>query len=235
MAARPDADPTPAEREFLRASAEHAEAELAAAGDAGAPRAAGRRRTRRLAVVLALVTVVALAGGLLAAQGKRAADANALRADADRLAAASSTVGTPDLALLLAAQAYRTQHTPQTEAALLSAAVEHRKIVGVYRAAGIARRLAASPDGRTVYAHTDSQVVAWDATTHQARVLTDYHSSAPDPRDVAASPARTGETAGLVAVVTPPASGAAGSALTLFSPDGQVRWIRRVSDLGGGR
>ena len=97
---------------------------LAAAPGPGAPRA-GRPAPdpRRLAVVLALVTVVALAGGLLAAQGKRAADADALRADADRLAAASSTVGTPDLALLLAAQASRTQHTPQTEAALLSAAV----------------------------------------------------------------------------------------------------------------
>jgi len=231
--ARPEADPTPAEREFLHASADHAEAELAAVREQVRRERAGRRRTRRLAVVLAVVTVVALAGGLLAAQGKRAADASALRADADRLAAASSTVGTPDLALLLAAQAYRTQHTPQTEAALLSAAVEQRKIVGVYRAAGVARRLAAGPDGRTVYAHTDSQVVAWDATTHQARVLTDYHSSAADPRDVAASPARTGETAGLVAVVTPPASGAAGSTLTLFGADGQVRWIRGVSDLGG--
>ena len=231
--ARPDADPTPPEREFLRESSEHAEAELAAARRQVVRERAGRRRTRRLAVVLALVTVVALAGGLLAAQGKRASDANALRADADRLAAAASTVGTPDLSLLLAAQAYKTQHTPQTEAALLSAAVEHRKIVGVYRAAGIAHRLAASPDGRTVYAHTDSQVVAWDATTHQARILTDYHSSAADPRDVAASPARTGDTAGLVAVVTPPVSATAGSALTLFGPDGQVRWNRGVSDLGG--
>jgi DNA-binding SARP family transcriptional activator/WD40 repeat protein len=231
--ARPDADPTPAERDFLRASSEHAEAELAAARNQVRREQAGRRRTRRLAVVLALATVVALAGGLLAAQGKRAADANALRADADRLAAASSTVGTPDLSLLLAAQAYRTQHTPQTEAALLSAAVEHRKIVGVYRAAGIAQRLAASPDGHTVYAHTDGQVVAWDATTHQARVLADHHSSAADPRDIAASPAPTGDTAGLVAAVTPPVPGAAGSALTLLGPDGRVRWTRGVPDLGG--
>ena len=231
--ARPDADPTPAEREFLRASAEHAEAELAAARRQVVRERAGRRRTRRLAVVLALVTVVALAGGLLAAQAKRAADANALRADADRLAAAASTVGTPDLSLLLAAQAYRTQHTPQTEAALLSAAVEHRKIVGIYRAAGIARRLAASPDGRTVYAHTDTQVVAWDVASHRSRLVTEYHSAASDPKDVAASPARTGAAAGLVAVVTPQVSRTPGSALTLFGPDGRVRWIRRLSDLGG--
>jgi DNA-binding SARP family transcriptional activator/WD40 repeat protein len=224
--ARPDADPTGAEREFLHASAEHAEAELAATREQV-------RRTRRLAVVLAILTVVALAGGLLAAQGKRAADANALRADADRLAAASSTVGAPDLSLLLAAQAYRTQHTPQTEAALLSAAVEHRKIVGVYRAAGIARRLAASPDGRVLYAHTDTQVVAWDAETHRERVLTEYRSPDAHPKDVAASPARAGDTAGLVAVVTPQVQGTVGSALTLLDRDGRVRWVRRIPDLGG--
>ena len=231
--ARPDADPTPVERDFLRASAEQAEAELAAAHRQVRQEQAARRRTRRLAAVLALVTVVALAGGLLAAQGKRAADASALRADADRLAAAASTVGTPDLSLLLAAQAYRTQHTPQTEAALLSAVVEHRKIVGVYRAGGIARRLAASPDGQILYAHTDTQVVAWDVATHRPRVLTEYDSPASDPRDVAASPALTGDTAGLVAVVTPQVRGAEGSALTLFDADGRERWVRRIPDLGG--
>ena len=111
--------------------------------------------------------------------------------------------------------------------------MEHRKIVGVYRAGGIARRLAVSPDGRTLYAHTDTQVVAWDVTTHRTRVLTDYHSPEANPKDVAASPAPTGDTAGLVAVVTPQVSGTAGSALTLFGPDGRIRWIRRVSDLGG--
>ena len=231
--ARPDSDPTPVEREFLRASAERAEAELAAARAQVLREQAARRRTRRLAAVLAVVTIVALVGGLVAVERKRAADASALRADADRLAAAAATVAAPDLSLLLAAQAYRTEQTPQTEAALLGAAVEHRKIVGVYRAGGIARQLAVSPDGRTLYAHTDAQVVAWDVTTHQRRVLTDYRSPAADPKDVAASPAQTGETAGLVAVVTPQVAGTPGSALTLFGPDGRPRWIRRVSDLGG--
>jgi DNA-binding SARP family transcriptional activator/WD40 repeat protein len=231
--ARPDADPTPVEREFLRASAERAESELAEARAQALRERAGRRRTRRLAAVLAVVTIVALVGGLVAVQRKRAADASALRADADRLAAASSTVAAPDLSLLLAAQAYRTQPTPQAEAALLSAAVEHRKIVGVYRAAGIAQRLAVSPDGRILYAHTDTQVVAWDVATHRRQMLTEYHSPASDPKDVAASPAQTGDTAGLVAVVTPPVSSTPGSALTLFGPDGGIRWIRRVSDLGG--
>jgi WD40 repeat protein len=231
--AQPDADPTPVERDFLRASAERADAELAAAYAQVRRERAARRRTRRLAAVLAAVTVVALVGGLLAAQRQRAADASALRADADRLAAAASTVAAPDLSLLLAAQAYRTQRTPQTEAALLSAAVEHRRIVGVYRAAGIARRLAASPDGRVLYANTDTQVVAWDVATHRSRVLIEYHSPAHDPRDVAASPARTGDTAGLLAVVTPQVPGTAGSALTLLGPDGRVQWVRHVSDLGG--
>ncbi len=231
--ARPDADPTLVEREFLRASAERAEAELAAARAQVLREQAARRRTRRLAAVLAVVTILALAGGLFAVERKRAADASALRADADRLAAAAATVTEPDLSLLLATQAYKTERTPQTEAALLSAVVEHRKIVGVYRAGGVARRLAASPDGRTLYAHTDTQVIAWDVTTHRTRVLTDYRSPETSPKDVAASPAPTGDTAGLVAVVTPQLSGTPGSALTLFGPDGRIRWIRRVSDLGG--
>ena len=231
--ARPDSDPTLVEREFLRASAERAEAELAATRAQVLREQAARRRTRRLAAVLAVVTILALVGGLVAVERKRAADASALRADADRLAAAAATVTEPDLSLLLATQAYKTERTPQTEAALLSAVVEHRKIVGVYRAGGVARRLAASPDGRTLYAHTDTQVVAWDVTTHRTRVLTDYHSPETSPKDVAASPARTGDTAGLVAVVTPQLSGTPGSALTLFGPDGRIRWIRRVSDLGG--
>ena len=205
--ARPDSDPTPVERDFLHASAERAQAELAAARVQVVREQAARRRTRRLAAVLAVVTIVALVGGLVAVERKRAADASALRADADRLAAAAATVAAPDLSLLLAAQAYKTERTPQTEAALLSAAVEHRKIVGVYRAAGIARRLAVSPDGRTLYAHTDAQVVAWDATTHQNRVLTDYHSAAPIPRTSRRRRSATGETAGLVAVVTPRVSG----------------------------
>jgi WD40 repeat protein len=231
--ARPDADPTPVEREFLDASAERARAELVAAQAQVLRERAARRRTRRLATVLAVVTILALVGGLVAVERKRAADASALRADADRLAAAAATVAAPDLSLLLAAQAYKTQRTPQTEAALLGAAVEHRKIVGVYRAGGNARRLAASPDGRTLYAHTDAQVVAWDVTTHQARVLTDYRSPDAHPKDVAASPAQTGDTAGLVAVVTPQVPGTSGSALTLYGQDGRPRWIRRVPDLGG--
>ena len=69
--------------------------------------------------------------------------------------------------------------------------------------------------------------------THRSRVLTEYRSPATEPKDVAASPAPTGPTAGLVAVVTPPVPGTAGSALTLLGPDGRARWVRRVPDLGG--
>ena len=198
--ARPDADPTPAEREFLRASAEHAEAELAAAQDQVRRERAGRRRTRRLAAVLALVTVVALTGGLLAAQGKRAADANALRADADRLAAASSTVGAPDLSLLLAAQAYRTQHTrrprprccpPRSSTARSSACTVPPASRGDWRQPGRAGPLRA-------HRHAGGRLGCGDAPE---RVLTEYRSPDAHPKDVAASPARTGGTAGLVAVV----------------------------------
>ena len=233
---RRDADPTAVERDFLQASADLAEAELAGARAQVRRERAARRRTRRLATGLAVLVVVAVTGGLLAAAGKRAADASALRADADRLAAAAADAGSPDLSLLLAAQAYRTERTPQTEQALLASVIAHRRIIGVYRAAGVARRLAVSADGRTLYAHTDTQVVAWDVATHRSRVLVDQQAGPPgSPQDVAASPARAGPAAGLAAVVTSAPAGADGrsSVLSLFQPDGRVRWSRAAVDLGG--
>ena len=230
--ARQDSDPTAVERDFLRASAERAEAELAAARAQVLRERAARRRTRRLASVLAVVTILALVGGLVALERKHAADASALRADADRLAAAAATVAAPDLSLLLAAQAYKTERTPQTEAALLAAAVEHRKIVGVYRAGGIARQLAVSPDGRILYAHTDTQVVAWDVTTHQPRVLTDYRSAAPIPR-TSRRRRRARATPPAWSRSSPRGLRHRGVDVDPVRSEWRERWVRRVSDLGG--
>jgi len=238
---RPDADPTAVEQAFLRASADRAQADLAAAQEQTQRERAARRRTRRLAAVLAVTTLAAALGGLFAVQGRQAAVANAqraqadaLRADADRLAAAAANAPAPDLSLLLAAQAYRLESTPQTEDALLAATVDHRKIIGVFRADGVARRLAVSPDGRTLYAHTDTQVIAWDVLTHRARTLVHYQTPEAIPKDVAASPARTGPGAGLVAVVTPRIPGSTtSSTLTLVDSDGRARWTRAASALGG--
>jgi DNA-binding SARP family transcriptional activator/WD40 repeat protein len=232
--ARPDADPGAVEREFIIASTARSEAELAESRAQTQRERAGRRRTRRLAYILAAAMVLAIAAGGLALQRQRQAATNALIADANRLAAASANAPSLDTSLLLAAQAFRTRDTLQTEDGLLAAAVQHRQVAHVYRADGVVRHIAVSPDGRTLYAHADQQVVAWDLATGEKRVLAQYTSPSQYPTDVDASPAPTGLTAGLVAIVTPPVPGASDtSTMSLLGPDGRARWTRAAKELGG--
>jgi hypothetical protein len=172
----------------VTASTACSEAELAESRAQTDRERAGRRRTRRLAAVLAVAMVMALGAGALAVQRQRQADDSAQRADANRLAAASANAPGVDTALLLAAEAYRIGRTPQTEDALLAAAVQHRQIARVYRPEGVARRIAVSSDGRTLYAHGDQQVVAWDLATDQQRVLMRYQSPRQFPTDVDSHP-----------------------------------------------
>jgi acetyl/propionyl-CoA carboxylase alpha subunit/WD40 repeat protein len=86
---------------------------------------------RRLAAGLAGVLVVALAATGLAVNYQRAAAARALESEANRLAALSTTVGSLDLSLLLAAQANRLADTPETQDGLLSALLLHRRAARV--------------------------------------------------------------------------------------------------------
>ena len=114
-------DVTPLEREFLDASRARTDAELTEARDRARREADGRRRTRRLAVGLAAVLVAALVAAGLAVTSQRQAQEASLIADANRLAALSTTVGGLDLSLLLAAQAVRLADTPETQDGLLTA------------------------------------------------------------------------------------------------------------------
>jgi DNA-binding SARP family transcriptional activator/WD40 repeat protein len=230
---RPDADPTPTEWAFIAASTTRSEAELAEARAQTRRERAGRRRTRQLAAVLAAATVAALTAGLLAAQRQGQANVNAQRADANRLAAASASAPALDTSLLLAAEAYRTEHTPQTEDALLAADVDHRKVTAVFRAGEDAvHRIAVSPDGRTLYGTGDGEVVAWDLASHRKEILARYDSPNQIPTDVEVSPTLSGANGGLVAIVKPPVPGRA-STLSLLQPDGSTRWTRDDKDLGG--
>jgi DNA-binding SARP family transcriptional activator/WD40 repeat protein len=232
--ARPDADPAAVEREFVAASTARSEAELAEARAQAARERAGRRRTRRLAAVLAAAMVLAIAAGGLALQRQREADANAVVADANRLAAASANAPSLDVQLLLAAEAYRIKDTPQTEDGLLAAAVEHRQVAHVYRADGVTRHIAVSADGRTLYAHADQQVVAWDLATGTKRILAQYVSPNQYPTGVAAPPIPGTPSDGLVAIVTPPVPGVSvASTVSLLGPDGRRRWTSDAKDLGG--
>ncbi len=72
-------------------------------------------------------------------------------------------------------------------------------------------------------------VGTWERRGEGKLTLTGYVQAG----GVAASPAPTGDSAGLVVVITPQVPGSEGSALTLLDPDGRVRWVRRIPDLGG--
>jgi DNA-binding SARP family transcriptional activator/WD40 repeat protein len=231
---RPDADPTADERAFVAASTALAEAELAEARAQTRRERAGRRRTRWLAVVLAAASLIAAASGGLALQRQRQATESALRAGANRLAAESANASSLDLSLLLAAEAYRTRATPQTEDGLLAAAIEHRQVARVYRPGGVVRHLAASADGRTLYAHAEQQVVAWDLTAEgQQRVIFRYTSKRQHPTDVAVSLLPVAPARGLVAVVVPATARDASSTVRLLEPDGDTRWSLGLAALGG--
>jgi DNA-binding SARP family transcriptional activator/WD40 repeat protein len=230
---RPDADPSPVEREFVAASTARSEAELAQAREQALRERAGRRRTRRLAAVLAVACVLALAAGGLAVQRQQQADEGALRSDANRLAAASANAPALDTSLLLAAQAYRTLRTPETEDGLLAADVRYRQVGRIYRAAGIARHVAVAPDRRTLYAHARQEVAAWDLATGLRQVLLRYPSVDAYPTDVETNPATAGRHAGSVAVVVPPDPAGGSSTVRLLEPDGRTRWTLGSDELGG--
>ena len=125
-AADPDSGPTELERDYVAAGVALAEAELRAARARAAAEAAGRQRTRRLAMVLAAALVLALVSVVVAVVFQRTAEERASEAraagtvaDANRLAALSSSARSLDLSLLLAVAAVRTEATPATEDGLL--------------------------------------------------------------------------------------------------------------------
>ena len=140
--AQPDSDVTPLEREFIGAAVTQSESELEAVRARANAEAAGRRRTQRLAVGLTTALVLALLAVGFAVRYERSAtsratDARTARtiADANRLAALSTTARSLDLSLLLAAAAVRTADTPATRDGLLNALVGHRRATGVFQLA----------------------------------------------------------------------------------------------------
>jgi DNA-binding SARP family transcriptional activator/WD40 repeat protein len=163
-----DADVTPVEQQFLDASRAMADADLRAAHERAereaerAEREAGsRRRTRRLAAGLAGVLVLALLASGLAFRYQRDADARARDADANRLAALSTTAGTVDVSLLLAAQAMRLGKTPETEDALLAALVAHPRVVRAVQYSGGPEWALLGGAGHSLFLGTLQHVGAW--------------------------------------------------------------------------
>ncbi|MEU9155387.1 trypsin-like peptidase domain-containing protein [Streptomyces sp. NPDC048417] len=152
------------------------------------------RRSRRLNAVLACVlALVLIAAGGAAWQWRRARAEQ--QADLSRQIAVKSgqlIQSNPDLASLLAVQAYRTSHTPEASASLQDAAALplHRTLTGHEREV---YSVAYSPDGRTLATgSTDGTARLWDSRTGRTRTVLRGHSDAvwsvafsPDGRTIA--------------------------------------------------
>ncbi|MDT4937048.1 MAG: hypothetical protein QOG80_719, partial [Pseudonocardiales bacterium] len=161
------------ESDFLTASAAAQEA-LEQATLRSARRTA--RRQRRLIAGLALVLVVAVAGGLIAIQQRTAARHQALQAEALRLATLAGTLpgDQRDLALLLGAQGYLMHPSDQTagglQTALMNTPPELDRIIR-YRSPATLPHL--DQTGRLLAVPgQDGTVTVYDLTSGRVRTLT---------------------------------------------------------------
>ena len=160
---------TAVERRFLDASRVRSDAELTEARRRLQREMTARRRTRRLAVGLAGVLVLALVATVLAVAAQVTAERSSARAeratlvaDANRLAALSTVVSSMDLSFLLTAQGFRLADTPETQDGLLAGLVEHRRAVHAAKFSGTLRAANLGNDGRTFYIGAGLQVLKWD-------------------------------------------------------------------------
>ncbi|WP_369259566.1 trypsin-like peptidase domain-containing protein [Streptomyces sp. R35] len=141
---------------------------------------AATRRSRRVIAVLASLLVLALIAGGGAIWQWRTAVGEREAALSRQLAAQSDTLisANPELASLLAVQAYRTSHTPESvESPRTAAALPlHRRLAGHTK---YVWSVAYSPDGHTLAtASADHTVRLWNVTTGKTRTTLTGHTDA---------------------------------------------------------
>jgi hypothetical protein len=240
-------DVAPLEHEFMTRSDMAAQGELVAARERADREARGRRRLRYVVAMLALVSVVAGLGVVVAMRARSAEQAAAVSADARRVAALSLTA--PDLrtSLLLAAAAYRLQPSDDTRGALLSALQRGGTALWQIRMPGRAefagadsanRELWTMDPIRTVYRYdlsTRRIVASFPARADEIAALSPdgrqlvvvgrsyYFDNSGDGR-ISVLDARDGATVGVLPVRT--ATGGAAPEEAVFTADG--RWLAVV-------
>jgi DNA-binding SARP family transcriptional activator/WD40 repeat protein len=164
----------PIEAEFLAASAEREDDVRRAEQRRLITQTRRNRQLRGALVAAAILLVVALVAGSLAAINGRDASRAATAADAGRLGALAASGVPYDKALLYAAQAMAIDRSPASESGLFATLLRGDAVTAALRAPGTVNGLAFSESGADLWATTvDGHLVAWPTSGGSATVDTD--------------------------------------------------------------
>jgi DNA-binding SARP family transcriptional activator/WD40 repeat protein len=158
-----DADLTPTEREFLAASAAHAEQELLAERARATREARARRRLRGLFAAVAATAALAMVAAFVAVTQRNNASDNARRAISRQLSAAALIHEPLDRSLLLAVSAVRIDDNVSTRSNLLAALQQAPAAKSVWHGDGLPLyQLVLTDNDRTAIGTGPSGITIWD-------------------------------------------------------------------------